>query len=185
MSIEGSRTKSDYIDFDRCSNVGLKLINDKKKSILGLYIIVSVNTGLRVSDVLSLKWSNLEGNTIKLNEKKTGKYREIQINDSIKSVLPKFDKSNEFIFVSQKGSVYSVQHINLVLKSIFKRESKNSNISSHSLRKSFGRRVFENNQESEKSLIYLSELFNHTSLSVTRLYLGIKQQELNEIYMNL
>ncbi len=50
------------------------------------------------------------------------------------------------------------------------------------MRKSFGRKVYESCGESEKALNYLSELFNHTSLSVTRRYLGIRQEELNNIY---
>lgn len=185
MSLKGSVTKSDYIDFDRCMNVSQKLIKENQKPILGLYIIISVNTGLRISDILKLKWSDLENDLIKLNEKKTGKYREIQINQSIKSSLLKFEKGDGYLFISQKKTVYSVQQINVLLKQVFSRESKTLNISSHSLRKSFGRRVFENNNESEKSLVYLSELFNHTSPSITRQYLGIRQEELNDIYMNL
>ena len=58
-------------------------------------------------------------------------------------------------------------------------------VSSHSLRKSFGRRVWSNDNESERSLIYLSELFNHSSSLTTRIYLGIRQEELNDIYLNL
>ena len=185
MSIEGSITRSDYIDFDRCINVATKLMKDEKKNLFGLYILISINTGLRVSDVLNLKWSDVEGDTLKLKEKKTNKFRSIQLNENVKSSLVKFEKKNEFIFISQKGSIFSTQYMNQVLKEIFKKERKNLNISTHSLRKSFGRRVYENNQESEKSLIYLSELFNHTSLSVTRKYLGIRQEELNDIYMNL
>lgn len=187
MSLIGSKTTSDYIDFDRTMNVGSKLINSDSKKLIGLYIIVSINTGLRVSDVLRLKWSDLEGETFQIIEKKTNKHRVIRVNDSIKSILTKFeiDNPDEFIFLSQKGTVYSVQQINRVLKQVFKKESKKHNISSHSLRKSFGRRVYENNNESEKSLVYLSELFNHTSLSITRKYLGIRQEELNDIYMNL
>jgi site-specific recombinase XerD len=78
--------------------------------------------------------------------------------------------------------VYSIQSINRLLKVIFKKEAKSLNISTHSMRKSFGRKVYENCGESEKALNYLSELFNHTSLSVTRRYLGIRQEELNNIY---
>ena len=122
-----------------------------------------------------------------IKEKKTKKLRTIKINSTIHSVLSKFNPIDEddYTFKSQKGTVFSVQQINRVLKEIFKTESKHLNISSHSLRKSFGRRVYENNNESEKSLLYLSELFNHTSLSITRKYLGIRQEELNDIYMSL
>ncbi len=93
--------------------------------------------------------------------------------------------SEGLVFISQKNSVFTVQQINRKLKALFINEAKHSNISTHSLRKTFGRRVYENNNESEKALVYLSELFNHTSLSVTRIYLGIRQEELDSIYINL
>ncbi len=185
MSLKGSKTTSDYIDFDRATAVANKLIKGNRKPILGLYIIISINTGLRISDVLKLRWGDLEGDLIKLIEKKTGKHRTIQINEAISNAILRFEQDSEYIFLSQKGSVYSRQQINLLLKQVFQREAKTLNVSSHSLRKSFGRRVFENNNESEKSLIYLSELFNHTSPSLTRTYLGLRQEELNDIYMNL
>jgi site-specific recombinase XerD len=35
------------------------------------------------------------------------------------------------------------------------------------------------------ALIYLSEIFNHSSIAVTRRYLGIRQEQLKDIYMNL
>lgn len=180
-------TKSDYINFDKCLNTGRRLINSDKQSLIGFYIIVSINTGLRISDVLRLKWSDLMKEDLVIKEKKTNKIRTIKINPTIHSALSKFNPIDEddFIFKSQKGTVFSVQQINRVLKEIFKTESKHLNISSHSLRKSFGRRVYENNNESEKSLVYLSELFNHTSLSITRKYLGIRQEELNDIYLSL
>ncbi|MDB4121502.1 tyrosine-type recombinase/integrase, partial [bacterium] len=88
-----------------------------------------------------------------------------------------------FIFLSQKGHVFVTQSINRRLKSIF--PQKNKNISSHSLRKSFGRRVWTNNNESESSLIKLSEIFNHSSIKITRTYLGITQDEIEDVYMNL
>jgi len=31
----------------------------------------------------------------------------------------------------------------------------------------------------------LSELFNHSTLSITRKYLGLRQEELNEVYLSL
>ena len=185
LSLKGSKTASDYIDYDKATVTAHKLLRTDKTKLMGLYIIVSINTGLRVSDVLKLTWEQLLADNISLVEQKTKKDRVIAINDSIRDVLRHFYKTSGQVFLSQKNSVFTVQQINRKLKAIFCKEVKELNISSHSLRKSFGRRVYENNNESEKALNFLSELFNHTSLKVTRRYLGIRQEELNNIYMNL
>ena len=183
MSALGTITTSDYIQFDRATTVGEKLLKDEKLKTLGLYIIVSINTGLRISDVLSLKGENFKADTIKLIEKKTNKNREIKINENIKKAIKQYGiLTDGYLFISQKNTVYSIQSVNRLLKSVFKKEAKTLNISTHSMRKSFGRKVYEVQGETERALNYLSELFNHTSLSVTRRYLGIRQEELNNIY---
>lgn len=186
MGNKNISTTSDYIDFDRALNVGLKLIKEEKKAIFGLYIIVSLNSGLRVGDVLKIRWSDLQGDKLTLREQKTNKHRVIQLNDNIKKALSNFDCSSDgFIFKSQKGTVYSIQQINRLLKHFFAREAKTHNISSHSLRKSMGRRCFEAYGESEKALIYLSELFQHSTTSITRKYLGLREEELQDVYLRL
>ena len=147
--------------------------------------MVAINTGLRIGDILELRFEDFNGSElelIKVIEGKTKKRRVIALNDRLKEALNKFNGSG-FIFVSQKGTVYARQSINRMLKKHF--DSKSINVSSHSLRKSFGRRVYENNNESEKALMKLSELFNHSSLSITRKYLGLRQEELNEVYLSL
>lgn len=90
---------------------------------------------------------------------------------------------NDFIFISQKGSVYKTQSINDVLKAIF--NTKNLQISSHSLRKSFARRVYQNQNESENSLVLLSDIFGHSSIAITRRYLGIRQETISNVYLSL
>ena len=184
MSKKDTYTKADYINFDTATNKALKLLTTKNKN-LGLYIIVSINTGLRASDVLDLTFEQLRGDLIDIIEKKTKKRRVIKVNENINSALRYFDGFEGLAFKSQKNSVFTVQQINRKLKALFTIESKSNNISTHSLRKTFGRRVYENNNESEKALMYLSELFSHSSIAVTRIYLGIRQEELNNIYINL
>lgn len=183
MSLKGTNTTSDYIEYDRAVSVAEKLMKDDNRKVIGLYIMVAVNTGLRIGDILKLKFSDLKSDTLKLTEQKTGKKREIRLNERIRKALDAFgDNGDGFVFRSQKGGVYARQSINVLLKEEFAKEAKKLNISSHSLRKAMGRKVFENNGESEKALTYLSELFNHASPAVTRKYLGIRQEELNNIY---
>jgi len=55
---------SDYIDYDKALNKGLGLLSDRKKCVIGFYLIFSINTGLRISDVLSIKHKDLADDRI-------------------------------------------------------------------------------------------------------------------------
>jgi integrase len=174
-------TGSIFIDFDKALNKGMRLIKTDENTSFGLLIVCGINLGLRIDDLLKLTFEDLRSDTIIITEGKTKKKRNLVINDNIKMALKYFKDFNRgYAFKSQKQTVYSIQHVNRLIKKHFK-----GKVSSHSLRKSFGRRVWSNDNESERSLIYLSELFNHSSSLTTRIYLGIRQEELNDIYLNL
>ena len=196
-SQKGNRFTSDYIDYDVAMKKGTKLLINGKKPVIGLYIIVAVNLGLRVSDMLSLTHVDLftlsTGEHIDVINKKTKKTSHIVINKKVKDAhdyyMKHYYKGNELeldgvaIFTSQKGTVYATESLNTILKQVFKGDAKH--VSTHSLRKSFGRHVYENNGESEKALVWLSQIFMHTSMATTKIYLGINQEELDGVFMNL
>jgi integrase len=187
MALKGTITTSDCIDFDICRKVGLKLVKEEKTRNFGLYILTSIYTGLRMSDVLDIKWSILDGNNYTTRERKTGKAKSITLNSVLVEILTQYKKDDDFgfIFKSQKGTVYTKQSINRLMKTHFKNEVNVSNISSHSLRKSFGNRVYVSNGKTDAILHLLSEMFNHSSVSITRKYLGIKQEQYDNIYLSL
>ena len=187
MALKGTITTSDCIDFDICRKVGLKLVKDEKTLNFGLYVLTSIYTGLRMSDVLDVKWSILDSSTYITRERKTGKAKTITLNSVLVDILKQNKKENDFgfIFKSQKGSVYTKQSINRLMKKHFKNEVNLNNISSHSLRKSFGNRVYVSNGKTDAILHLLSEMFNHSSVSITRKYLGIKQEQYDNIYLSL
>ena len=187
MSLKNSFTTSDYLNFDFIQNKSMKIIKNDSNYKIGFLVIIGINTGLRISDILKLQFEDLTSDSILLIEKKTEKKRIIKINENIKKALDIFLKRNTYnsgtIFLTNQNTVYSRQYINRKLKELF--GSKSLSVSTHSLRKTFGRKVWENNDQTEKALLYLSELFNHSSLAITKRYLGIRQQELDDIYMNL
>ena len=43
----------------------------------------------------------------------------------------------------------------------------------------------ENNDNSDRSLILLSEMFNHSNIKTTKIYLGIREKEIFDVYENL
>jgi integrase len=174
---------STYLDFDKTQAKALKLIRTGENPTFGLLVIVGINLGLRISDLLQLKFGQLKGMSLTIVEGKTKKNRQLMVNQNIHQAMEHFKEENDnfYAFRSQKGSIYSSQHVNRLMKQYFKIDD----VSSHSLRKTFGRRVWDNHNQSEKALLYLSELFNHTSITVTRKYLGIRQEELDDIYLTL
>lgn len=57
------------------------------------------------------------------------------------------------------------------------------NFSCHPLRKTFGRQVYTmSGENAELALVKLMELFNHSSVAITKRYLGLRQEEILEAY---
>ena len=181
---------SDYIQWDSAMQLIHKLYRDSDYR-MSLLIGCGCFFGLRISDLLSLSWDMLlMGDKFTLNEKKTGKRRVVKVNAQFQQHIKKCHEAlnieNDFdkCFISRKHCVYSTQRINVKLKEIKQRYNlKVEHLSSHSLRKTFGRKVVEaSGENAEMALIKLSELFNHSSTRITRIYLGIRQQELLSTY---
>ena len=195
MSLVGQKTKSDFIEWDKLQSLTQKLERDGDFKFT-LLITVGMFTGLRISDILSLRWNDLMDKTnIEVTEKKTGKVRKILVNqhlqETVLRISTKFPRFNpdQPIFLNKYGKkTISPQFVNWKLKELMKKYEVVKNIKgvkSHSLRKSFGRRVWENNEKSEKGLIMLNEIFDHSSIKTTKIYLGIREKEIMDVYQNL
>ena len=167
---------------------------DDGKTTLSLLIGCGCFFGLRISDLLSLQWSQIfNRDSFEIVEKKTGKHRTIRINPQLQKHIKACHKAiapaslDVPCFVSQKNTVYSIQRLNIVLKELkYKYRLSIDNISTHTLRKTFGRRIYDlAGTNAEHALVMLSEIFNHSNTNITRKYLGIKQQEIFQIYDSL
>ena len=181
---------SDYLEWNTMLSLVRKLYRDGNYRI-SLLIGCGSFFGLRISDLLTLSWDMiLDAESFTLYEKKTGKRRTVKINKEFQRHIQNcYDALNisddtEKCFMSQKGSVFSIQRINTILKEIKKKYNiKIEHFSSHTLRKTFGRKVFESAGENANlALVRLSEIFNHSSVAITKIYLGIRQEELLETY---
>lgn len=122
MSLKFQNTTADYLEWD--SNILLisKLFQDQNYKF-SLLIALGSFFGLRISDLLNLKWNQvLNSEILVVIEKKTKKQRTIKINEQLKKHIQscykeiKPQSTNDFIFRSQKGTIYSVQRINVVFK---------------------------------------------------------------------
>ena len=190
MSLKYSTTTADYLVWSDAMNLIRKLAKDGNYK-MSLLIALGCFTGLRISDILALRWEQiLSTEEFTITEKKTGKKRVLRLNSQLQQhILECYEHIQPIgmkapILVSQKGTVFTIQRINVILKEIKRKyRLKVKNFSCHSLRKTFGRQVYNMNSEnSELALVKLMELFNHSSLAITKRYLGLRQEEILETY---
>jgi integrase len=174
---------SDYLSTDELHRL-IRYFKKLGNLRMCLLIEFGVKTLLRYSDLSRIQWNDIIGkDTLILNEKKTGKRREISIGktlrESIETSYNELKQPNKEELVFQ----YTLQHTNLLLKEGAKDvKIRNKNISTHSMRKSGSRFIWENNGHSDEYLIKLSSILNHSSTFITRKYLGISKEEIKNIY---
>lgn len=190
MSLKYSNTTADYLEWSEAMNLIRRLTKDKNYKI-SLLIAIGCFTGLRISDILTLRWKQILGvSEFTITERKTGKQRTIRLNkelqlhikDCYEHIIPLGITAP--VLVSQKGTVFTVQRINVILKELKQKyRLKIKHFSCHSLRKTFGRQVYNmNSDNAELALIKLMELFNHSSVAITKRYLGLRKEEILETY---
>ena len=195
MAIKDTRTACSGLEWD--SMIGL-LNRLKKDKCYRDYALIGIGCyfGLRANDLLNLTWNDVIGKSeLSVRETKTGKKRVITINPNAKEIFEIVSnelkrlgnyRSSAYIFANTKGGRLTIQYVNRRLHSIFRTYNvKVQNGSTHTLRKTFGKRVWEMDEKSERSLIYLSEIFSHSSIAITKRYIGITQKDIENIYLNL
>ena len=190
MSLKYSTTTADYLEWSEAMNLIRKLAKDGNYK-MSLLIALGCFTGLRISDILSLRWNQiLNTEEFSVIEKKTGKKRTIRLNPQLQKHIIECHAHikplgiHAPVLVSQKGTVFTIQRINVILKEVKRKyHLKVRNFSCHSLRKTFGRQVYNmNSDNSELALVKLMELFNHSSVAITKRYLGLRQEEILQTY---
>lgn len=154
--------------------------------------VVGINSGLRISDLLKLRICDVIENgklkdRITLREKKTNKFKDFPLSEKTKQALKEYLKTrdysnNEPLFISRKNKGFLLRQqaykiINGVAKSVGIREK----IGTHTLRKTFGYHAYNNGYD----ITLIQKLFNHSSPSVTLRYIGITQEELDDVYLSL
>ena len=194
MSLLNQKTTTTSMEWDQFKSLISKLERDGEYKFC-LLISVGVFTGLRVSDLLQLKFNQFIGTEfLNIIEKKTKKDRRIKINSDLKDIVERIKlkmniaDDDQFIFLNKYGTKpIDKSYVNVKLKELFKKYDINleGNVSSHLFRKTLGNRALRLNNYSNESIILLMELFNHSSPITTKRYLGVRNSEIESIYDSL
>lgn len=151
-----------------------------------------LNTGLRISDVIPVQVSDIfteKGNFrsyFVLNEKKTGKEKKIKLNAELKKVLNEYIinkrlEYNDYLFESRKkterGYISATQAYRTLKEAA--QAVGIENFGTHSLRKTWGYWTYK---ASHYNIGLIMDVFNHSSQSISLKYIGINQEQKDELY---
>lgn len=152
----------------------------KKNTRDYLMFLIGINTGLRVSDILRLRYKDLNREIIYITEKKTGKLKEIPVNSVLREEIKKMgvEYKEQYIFKSRQGSgPITTQRAWQIIKAI-ERKFKLKNLGTHTMRKTFGYHFYQE----KKDVVTLMYIFQHATPEITLRYIGVNRNMVNEAY---
>jgi len=158
-----------------------------------LLFMVGISSALRISDILNLKvkdvWTGKKPvEYIDLNEKKTGKYKRFPVTPNLSKAIKEYmaeynGKPDDYLFVSRVGQNKPItrQYANLMLNNACDMVGITEPFGTHGMRKTWGYWAFKQGI----SLDYISIALNHRSIAETKRYLGLLQEDLDNIYLQV
>lgn len=148
-----------------------------------LLLVYALYTGLRISDILSTKVADVKGGFLTIKEQKTGKQRTVKINSKLLALLKAYTEENQlddddYIFFSNHDTKEHIKRSRADKIIRYAGDMVGVRLSAHSLRKTFGYMAYQNGTD----ISLLMQIFNHSSAHVTLRYIGITQDNINDVY---
>ena len=160
-----------------------------------LLIVMGVHIGLRVSDLLRLRRGDVYDygrgafcSHLTLTERKTGKLKTIALNKRVLSALAlcfggEIGSAEDFLFPNNRKNRAAIGRTQAwrIVRDAATAIGLACCIGVHGLRKTMGYHLWKAGVHA----VMLMDIYNHTSFSVTKRYLGITQDERDKVYLSL
>lgn len=181
--------------------------NDNQRQIAArnkMLFLIGINVGIRASDLHDLQWNFFYyvvndklvfKDFYVLQPKKQRnhhKFVKIFFNQSIKKAIQEYteiypiENIGDYLFPSRKGNKpVETSHLWRIVKETAIEAGINQNIGSHSLRKTFGFWRWHEAADKSKTLVTLQQIFNHSDSLTTMRYIGITDNEIEDLYMDV
>lgn len=207
IEIANEHTSEPIKSLDDINRISRYLI-DNGRYRDNMLFIVGINFGLRISDLLQLRFTQLINDdfsfktTFPILEKKTRNTRKVQrnryisINDAVMDAVTLYLKHthcklDDYLFRSEsnRGSnqnkPMSRMSADRILKGIANDLSLENKMATHSLRKTFAYHQMVMSNNDPRKLLLLQKMFGHSSAAQTLDYIGITGEEIEDAYMKL
>jgi integrase/recombinase XerD len=158
----------------------LKLFDSAENFKSNLMLQLLYSSGLRVSELVSLKPNNLDldKNMGWVRAGKGKKDRMFFISEKLSKKLKKFvDKNSDWNYLFSKNTALTTRNIQKIVQLATQKAGLNKEVHPHTLRHSFATHLLENGVDIRKIQI----LLGHAAINTTMLYTHISTSELEKI----
>lgn len=142
-------------------------------------------TGVRVSELVNIKVSDISGNTIKILGK-GNKERIVRFGDYCSEILKmylndghyKLNGSSPYLFLNNNGGQLTDRGVRYLLDKIISKTTIEKKISPHMIRHSFATHLLNEGCD----ILTVQELLGHESLTATSIYTHVTNDRLKDVY---
>lgn len=157
--------------------------SDRVRQRNALIVAIGVNAGFRIGDIVRMQRKHVHGWHIDFYDQKTDKHTRRKMTKKLKERLLIYMgdmKPNEYLFPSRENKgkgKNKKRHQHITSNTAYKiiKQAANElgleNIATHSLRKTFGMMIYEQ----QKDVAIVMDMLNHSSQSITLRYIGKNQ----------
>lgn len=167
-----------------------------------LLFLIGINIGIRASDLRTMKWNFFYDQKSDgtwewkpfyvlqpMKQKKQKKFVKLFFNETVRTAVEKYlsaypeQNQDDYVFPSRKGNEpITVSSLCRIVKDAAEEAGIKQNIGSHSLRKTWGFFCFHEAEDKNKALVILQQCFGHSSTQVTLRYIGLMDDEIEDMY---
>jgi integrase/recombinase XerD len=141
-------------------------------------IMMLYSTGMRVSELVSLRWEDLEPDrgVAWVREGKGDKDRMITLSDRVIDVLDDIDEDSEYVFAGRNGQM-TTRNVQRVVKRAADEAEVDKEVTPHTLRHSYATHLLEDGND----LRLIQELLGHSNLQTTEIYTHVSSKAKQDI----
>ena len=137
-------------------------------------------TGIRLSELVSIKWEDIDfqRGVIHLKTAKGEKERIIFLHEKLKNFIEYFSiKKEGFAFLSNLGKKYDKRTVQMIVKNAAKRAGIGKKVTPHTLRHSFATHLLEAGAD----IRHIQKLLGHSNLQTTQIYTHVASKDIKKL----
>lgn len=145
-----------------------------------IMLILGVNTGCRIETLLQLTPKHIKGGCVRIQEFKTSKVQRYEFSDKVYSEIEKFINEynigqREYIFRQSPKHIKPItrQRADAIIKKLAKEVGIDYAVACHSLRKSYGRFMYDR----EHDIYLVQRMLSHNNPLVTQQYICLEEDK--------